>query len=584
MVNEKEFSNVIYNAVRLLLEATGSNCFGQDMDIPGRLSKLLTGKNGEESSLLAFIEEADKATLRSNMEKDIAFMTLLPYINRDIPLTVGEIAGNLGMDMESFAASDYALLVKAFCIEIRSHGLYYFHKALNWSDYWNHQASPVLYASILFAEILGDISIPMPSDNRTPSFSDMDEIEDIISYLQDRRIGWSYRDTKSQRRDSFKGKTGTGHLKAEEWGFSKDQLLIALISEYGYDYRLRKKKDVKDIIEAWCSETYLTIENDFFLTNLKLRKAVAEHMVILPYFRWSLVTLLSSLKPGMWYDTAALWKSYRASTAPIQGNDLRHPLDYTTSISADMLCDNDDKALYRHTDELFRRPVFAGMLYILALLGCLDITEKDPPLTMKKTKTRKIPYSPCDCLDAVRINALGAWVFGLSDNKPEIKKEFSAPVADKDLLLITYKGKDIRIRSFLSEIADPLGEIRYKVTLSSFTSSAENKEDCRRKIEKFKSLISDEPSQNWMEFFDKAIKSYDLMNSISQGSLLQINDMETFNNLLDTTPIGSLVLRCENGMIYLPETNKERFMTILNKSGYRISTRRKNATIEFEDF
>ena len=278
---------------------------------------------------------------------------------------------------------------------------------------------------------------------------------------------------------NYKGKTVQTHLMAEDYGFDKDELFAIMVDNHA-PYRTTAKM-LPETIQSWMDWEYDTMAAECYLKWMKPRNVYSFYgyssssLRLDKYYKKALLQMLGSLECGLWYSKDDLWESYKASYQPIYiSNTEKDMWDFFPSFRPLGFSDNIEDGgnpLKSRTDELIRRPVFEAMLYTLALFGAVDITEKEPELTVRKSARKLVPYSPFDCIDRITVTAFGRWVLGLSETKPAIEHVFEEPILDKSLLLITYKGRDVMLRSFLSEIAEPVGTIRYKVTLKSFTAN-----------------------------------------------------------------------------------------------------------------
>ena len=574
MITDHDFPEFITKTVNLLVDIASEGAGNLDLDTEGRFLSLFAGNDNKEG-LNSYLKNATRSQIKENMQNDDEFMTLLSFINKTDRTTLSDFIIDTKGTMNAFKESEYATLIQALCfpaIGCRYGHSYWSYRLNSFDDYLSDYLCFTGIAEILIYEVFREepTFFPQPVSRETPSFTDEDTAEDIVRYFQDNRIGYSYENIEKLKKDSLIGKTGTSHQEAEDWGFQKDKLLIALVSEYSL-YN-RKQLGLKEIVGKWVEDQGNTIEIDFFLSHLKFSKKEmeAQNPRISTYYRQSLINILKRLESRQWYSADDIWAYYKSSTAKIRGLAIPSFWDFCTMNIVGFCDGNIDDDFSSRNDMLIERPILFGYIYTLALFGCVEIIEKKPRLTVQKTKVRKSPYSAFDCLDAIRVTALGEWILGIRDSKPEIAKEFSEPVADKNLLLITYKGKDLDIKNFLSEIAQPIGEIRYKVTLSSFTSGCKTPRGIAERIEKFQSLIAPEPPGNWKEFFETVKESYVLTDIVSKGQLLKVENKEAFEKLMKEIPqLSSLVAMCQDDMIYLSEENQPKFVSLISKHGYQ---------------
>ena len=416
---------------------------------------------------------------------------------------------------------------------------------------------PLLPLEMLYHELYTPVNPPTPkAPPKEGQITFSDQVDEAVSLI----LG-----------NAFAGKTALIPLKADEYGFNKENLFKSIVISYG-----KQSDNAKDILRKWLADTDCFAVYDYlsFLSpSLGTIPVLFKKPSIGKYWKKALRNLLCKLEESAWYSAEELWISYRNSTAPISLLETEMqiwPFLSTKNIAGfedgipDNTLDTETRAKAR-VDELVRRPIFSGMLYTLFLLGVLDITEKIPQLTVKKSARKLVPYSPFDALDSVSVSAYGRWMLGLTEEKPEIKKEFSEPVLDRNLLIITYNGKSIELRSFLSSIADSIGPVRYKVTLRSFTQGAENREEAEERIEEFIYRFPS-PPENWQKFLDSVINSYEVVKQIDQGVLLEVED----DDLMDKIISSKLARRTEGNLLYVSNRDIGKFSRFINDMGYHI--------------
>lgn len=366
------------------------------------------------------------------------------------------------------------------------------------------------------------------------------------------------------------GQTIQSHLKAEDWGFPKDKVFVSMLTV------LRQcNAGAENIAPILTRSPRMYVSNAealfmCFVTTLKPSRS-PYFSSLMAYMLPSVANLAKKLSPGLWYDADSLWKY---SNLGIEKDNSFINDGWETIIKAKITAfedspgkEVDDSLIVVHIDELLVRPAFFGILYTLALFGIFDIVETDPQITMRIGVRKTVPYSPQDCLKAVRLTEYGLWSLAMSSRKPEVQKDFSDPVLDKDLLLVTYKGTGVKVRSLLSQIADPLGQARFKVTLQSFTRTCDDVDDAEKLIALFCETFG-KPWPNWEAFFETVRSSFTVLPQVSRGRLLKVSDRSMLPLVLDTPELRKLVRLVEGGFMYVAEDDVKKLDAALAKRGY----------------
>ena len=583
MLKENEIGKFVSGCVLSIISDTEAAGDALDLDIKGRMLQLFCPGKKAKSKIKNLIESSSKEEIRKAMEADSQYQMIRRLTHQLGQAPLFSYIEELGFpSIDEFGTSGYAPLFKAFYLGNLQNGSYfnYYYRqksmfADSWKDYAEETVSECRLLRWIEQEVFNSTPQLIPSEPpNTRIFTDENEIEDIIEYYTDHNEWYhDYATAKRAKASSFTGLSGTDHLLAEDYGFQKDHLLLTMISAYGYSYR-RNKNNLQQLLQEWAQTEYNKVEADFLLPGIKFRthdyynSYYRTEPFVPSYFRRSCLELISKLSCGKWYSADDLWQSYKETTAPmIIGPENASAKNFSLKIQGFTDGTVPEEAKNR-LEELLYRPIFKGMLYILAIFGCLKISEKDPELTMFKTKRNAIPYSPFDCLDKVSLTALGNWALGNTEQKPQAEKEFSAPVADTNLLLITYKGKDVAVRNYLARISVPVGDIRFKVTLQSFTSDCKNLKEAEKAINEFRTHINPEPSENWLRFFEAVRNSYNLMAYVSKGLMFAVNDTAAFREIMKHREIKEMVTLCEDGMIFVQESDIQKFRYHMAKLGY----------------
>lgn len=499
-----------------------------------------------------------------NMRSDMMETKLIKFYSQPRTLIRKKISGNFIRILSPLAEgakltlAQYARLFPGDERKIDRDQYFSFRDFTNQSDYFISYKDKIVlmdtYLELLYYELFvvspPDIPISQESaEGRVTSFADQSEeaLDNVVSMGPEGIVS---------------GKTVQSKLIAEKYGLDKDKLFqcVAFSSVSFETYYQMDESRLRDAYANWL----LTRDQStmYLLRTLNLNTASLD-----PYYKESLDALVRKLDEGKWYKADDIYKEFKKSTARVMINSAN--INWTECVKAIFagFVGNRENNLSDMEEELVSRPVVYGMLYILSMFGILDITEKEPELTVQKTAKKLIPYSPCDALDMISLTAFGRWVLGLTESKPEMKKTFSDPVLDSNLLLVTYKGTKVNIRSFLSSISEPLGEAMFKVTLKSFTSSTGKKEQAEELVKEFHRFFPN-PPENWENFFSLVLSSYEILPQVTTGRLLEIKNEAVLENLLKNPAIRSLVILTEGNFIFVKEENVKKFSSLLEKEGY----------------
>jgi len=222
----------------------------------------------------------------------------------------------------------------------------------------------------------------------------------------------------------------------------------------------------------------------------------------------------------------------------------------------------------RLREAILVRPLFQAYCYLMALFGVLEIREAEPKKPVVKNG-KAVPVSPYDAVAQIRLTDLGAWILGFSTAKPERAATIFEAIADKELLLVTFKGKSLERRLFLERIADPLGEERYRVTEASFVRTCEKAADINALIAKFRTLIDPRPSERWENFF-ATLKSRSGMFTVSEPALLFSlpGDAVSADSILKDPHLRALIVRAEGNRVVVRGKDHKKFMKALKERGF----------------
>ncbi|GHV88210.1 hypothetical protein AGMMS50267_05700 [Spirochaetia bacterium] len=214
------------------------------------------------------------------------------------------------------------------------------------------------------------------------------------------------------------------------------------------------------------------------------------------------------------------------------------------------------------------KPVFKAYLYLFASLGLLEITQKEPPL-VRTLKKEKLPLSPYDSLDTVKITEFGRWCLGLTDKQPALPKQQYEAIADRELFLVTVRGKSLERKVYLDRIGQKLGEDRWRISAGSFIAEATHKKEIEERVASFKRLIDPKPEPHWEALFQRVCSRAGLFNE-------KRNDVHVYSlpddkaireELLSDPALKTIALRCEGNMLVVPSKKMKPFLAFLGEHG-----------------
>lgn len=218
-------------------------------------------------------------------------------------------------------------------------------------------------------------------------------------------------------------------------------------------------------------------------------------------------------------------------------------------------------------------PLIKGICFLLSAVGVLDIAYDDPQNLVYRQKNNDY-LSPFDGLKYIRINDLGAYVFGLK-NDYEFMTEEEEHEDDKiqvrlseDFLLMKVIGKEKFKTVFVEKISQKISDDLYQVTDESFLNACESLEDLKENIETFKSQITEVLPKNWNDFFRKILDNTACFKKSEEISVYELNNKSLYDLINNDTELSSLSLKVESGLIAISDKNLPLFKEKVKKLGY----------------
>ena len=227
------------------------------------------------------------------------------------------------------------------------------------------------------------------------------------------------------------------------------------------------------------------------------------------------------------------------------------------------------KGIFRRM--LFERPLFKAYCYLFAVLGLVEIGEKEVPLVLKKNG-KMHPLTPYEGICSMKVTPFGAWCLGFVDKRPEAQKHNFETIADSNLLLVTFKGLSLERKLFLTQIGDPMGPERFKISEASFIRGCTSPAEIHSRIERFKKLIEPEPSERWITFFATLEQRSTLFAHGEAVLLYTFPDDPLIRKMFATEPAFiKILIKAEGNRVVIRKKDQKQFAKLLAEHGYLYS-------------
>lgn len=216
------------------------------------------------------------------------------------------------------------------------------------------------------------------------------------------------------------------------------------------------------------------------------------------------------------------------------------------------------------------RPALLGSFYLMAALGWLDIAYEAPKGTFAEGY-----YSSYDGLKCVRLNDLGAYIFGRSssgDYTPKVNKATQELVFDDQSLLIFCDPENAVAETVLANYAERVSSTRFRVTADTFLKDCKSRSQLMSKITLFQKSVAPNLPSNWHSFFDDLLVKAEPLRAVSDFSVFEIPAKnQTLIRLLAQDPIlKTLVIKAEGFRVLVAQNQQAKFKSRLRELGYLI--------------
>ncbi|MFP4268413.1 MAG: hypothetical protein ACLFQW_10495 [Spirochaetaceae bacterium] len=425
-------------------------------------------------------------------------------------------------------------------------------------------------------------------------------LKSINRLLEDRRLhekilrrGLNKRDIKELRKNSafppfpLGSKTGTDPV----------DLIVRFIMIDPGQIELPRTADPRDFIKKRVTSFFTIPQSGKIVSHYLMINSSFEYSVLCPHLSkgygprparsffdphprarslfYQIITVMA--KSGSWYDVDETAESIRMQALPftfsrndyddpalmVKGEELKLP---EGTIRTDSWEKGFTADIYlRHA--LITRPLLKGYCYIMASLGLLEIVEEEPVKLLIKNG-KPTPISPFEGLRQVRVTPFGAWCLEISREKPELHQVSYEAIADRELPLVTYRGKSLECKLFLERIGDPIGEDRFRISEASFIRDCNSTKDIENQIGDFHRLIAKDPANHWEELFSRVRERARLFEREELCIMIHLpEDSELRRLFVEEKKLSSLVVRAEGGRIVVKQQNYKKLRKALESYG-----------------
>ncbi len=280
----------------------------------------------------------------------------------------------------------------------------------------------------------------------------------------------------------------------------------------------------------------------------------------------NLIALFSFLPPGEWIDVDKLERF-----AFLRDIDLK-VVDYYAAERYLYYRKKADKSDYWGdqnvwiSQELYpdfiTKPLIQGICFLFAAFGLLDLAY-NKPINKKFQDGKKNYLSKYDGLKYIRLNALGAYVLGVSKAFTSTSEVERAKVFLDDVhLIITLSMEDRLMEMVVQQFGAKIGKNRFKVDFGAFLKGCNSHEAVVDKISLFKERVEPDPPKIWLDFFNSALDRVDPLAPEEDFEVFKLRPNKELRLLIARDPeISKLILKAEDYHILV----KKRHVSILKK-------------------
>jgi hypothetical protein len=214
------------------------------------------------------------------------------------------------------------------------------------------------------------------------------------------------------------------------------------------------------------------------------------------------------------------------------------------------------------------RPALLASFYLMAALGWVDIAYEAPRGTFAEDY-----YSSYDGLKCVRLNDLGAYIFGRSpsgDYTPKVNKATQELIFDDQSLLIFCDPENAVAETVLANYAERVSSTRFRVTADTFLKDCKSRSQLMSKITLFQKSVAPHLPKNWHSFFDDLLVKAEPLRTVSDLLIFQIpSNNQVLIKLMAQDPVlKTLVIKAEGFRVLVAQNQQAKFKNRLRELGY----------------
>lgn len=267
------------------------------------------------------------------------------------------------------------------------------------------------------------------------------------------------------------------------------------------------------------------------------------------------------------------WVSIENLVAYAQIHDLQMlPTHDYSSLAYEVPSSNSSYSEKMHVNSnnlysFVQHPALLGGLFLMAALGWLDIAYEAPTGQFGTNY-----YSSFDGLRCVRLNDLGAHIFGHSGKTytPKVNKATQELIFDDKSLLIFCDPENAVAETVLANYAERVSNTRFLVTPQTFLKDCKSKAQLSAKISLFQKSVAPNLADNWHRFFDDILSKAEPFIPTNDLVVLRIPPAnQTLIKLLAQDEVlKSIVLKAEGFRILVPQNQISKLKSRLRELGY----------------
>ncbi len=216
--------------------------------------------------------------------------------------------------------------------------------------------------------------------------------------------------------------------------------------------------------------------------------------------------------------------------------------------------------IVRQLSEPFAKAVF----FALSAFGIVEVAYRDPQAG---------DTSPYDGLQYVRLTELGKFAFGLTESyEPQLSQDQS-PVFELDdqRLIIKVVNETSPLVTLLPDYAERITPTLYSVSYRSFLSNCSQRADVEQKVKMFRRYIGRKQSSVWKQFMADVVKHCNPFGIPEDKYIILTiphDDTELQRLVLSNPSVRRYVLKAENYMLLVKESDKAKLANAMRKLGY----------------